>query len=90
MPERRVVIGSLSGLHARPAAALSRAAATCGVAVKISKGDVTVDAASILGVLSLRAEHGDEVCVSTESPDADGVLDQLAELLATDLDAASS
>ena len=87
MSERRVAIGSASGLHARPAAVFSQAAARCGTQVSITKGDRTVDAASLLGVMSLAAQHGDEVLLTALGPDAERVLDELGELLASDQDA---
>lgn len=88
MPERRVVIGSTSGLHARPAALFSQAAAASPADIRISRGDRTVDAASILAVMSLGAQQGEEVLLSAEGPDADRALDDLSALLASNLDAA--
>ncbi|MEI5527367.1 HPr family phosphocarrier protein [Streptomyces brasiliscabiei] len=87
MPERPVTIGSASGLHARPAAVFTQAAAASPAQVRITVGERTVDAASILGVMSLAAKQGDEVLLSTEGPDAERVLDELAGLLESDLDA---
>uniref|UniRef100_A0AAU2ADD3 Phosphocarrier protein HPr n=1 Tax=Streptomyces sp. NBC_00093 TaxID=2975649 RepID=A0AAU2ADD3_9ACTN len=88
MPERRVTIGSASGLHARPAVLFTQAAAACAADVKVTKGDRTVNAASVLGVMSLAVGQGDEVLLSAEGPDADRALDELVGLLASDLDAA--
>ena len=45
-----------------------------------------MNAASILGVISLGAEKGDYVTVTADGDDADVVLDALAELLTTDHD----
>ncbi|WP_326582656.1 HPr family phosphocarrier protein [Streptomyces sp. NBC_00481] len=87
MPERRVTIGSQSGLHARPASLIVQAAAKSGASVTLTKGDVTVDAASILGVMRLGAGRGDEVLLRTEGVDADQALHELSELLEGDLDA---
>jgi phosphocarrier protein HPr len=87
VPERTVVVASSHGLHARPAALFSQAAAKAGVPVKLTKGARTVNAASILGVISLGIDHGDEVVVSVDGEGADGVLDELSGLLATDHDA---
>src|SRR6266508_3292014 len=62
MPERRVVVGSKVGLHARPAALFVQAAAKQPVKVTIAKGNrPPVDARSILAVLSLDARGGEEV-----------------------------
>lgn len=91
MPRRRVKVATATGLHARPAALLTQAAAACGHAVQIGRVDQpSVDATSILMVMSLRLELGDEVELSSDFDDADGALDRLAELLATDFDAAGA
>ncbi|MGF0318523.1 HPr family phosphocarrier protein [Nocardia fluminea] len=82
-----VIVGSEVGLHARPAAKLTQAVQAAGVPVRISLGGgEPVDAASVLAVMTLGAGHGAEVTLHAEG--ADAVLDQLAELIASDLDAA--
>ena len=87
MPERRVVIGSKVGLHARPAAMFVQAAANQPVKVTIAKtGGDPVDARSILSVLALDARGGDEVVLAAEGDGADQALDELAALVARDLD----
>lgn len=87
MSTRTVIVGSEVGLHARPAAKLTQAVQASGVPVRISLGDgEPVDAASVLAVMTLGAGHGAEVTLHAEG--ADAVLDQLATLIATDLDAA--
>lgn len=53
MIERKITVASEHGLHARPAAIFVQAATEAGVPVTIAKGDKSVNAASILGVLSL-------------------------------------
>jgi phosphocarrier protein HPr len=87
MPERTVTIASAHGLHARPASLFVQAVTASGLAVQLSKGDKTLNAASILGVISLGIEHGDQITIATEGDDADAVLDSLVELLTTDFDA---
>ncbi|WP_258950553.1 HPr family phosphocarrier protein [Lentzea californiensis] len=87
MAERRVTVASKVGLHARPAALLAKAAADQPVAVSIAKdGGEAVDAASVLGLMTLGAMHGDEVVLSAEGDGADAALDAIAELIATDHD----
>jgi phosphocarrier protein HPr len=82
MPERTVVIASPAGLHARPAAMFVKAAAASGVAVRIAKGDgASVDAGSMLDVLTLNAAQGDEVRLSAEGDGADAALDTLVGML---------
>lgn len=87
MSERRVTIGSNVGLHARPAAMFVQAASRQPVAVTITKtGGEPADARSILSVLSLDARGGDEVVLTAEGDGADAALDELAALVARDLD----
>jgi phosphocarrier protein HPr len=87
MPERTVVVGSRSGLHARPAALFVKAAASQPTVVRIRVGDgPSADSRSILAVLALRAKHGTEVTLQAEGPEAETALTVLVELLARDLD----
>lgn len=88
MPERTVAVASKVGLHARPAAVFVKAAAEQPAHVTIRKGDAPpVDASSILAIMTLGVEHGDEVTLSADGEGAEESLEALAELLATDLDA---
>ena len=87
MPERTVTVASSVGLHARPASLFAQAAAKTGVAVTLtSAAGKSVNAASILGVLSLGIGHAEVVTLSAEGEGADAALDTLSELLNTDLD----
>ena len=92
MAERTVTIASAHGLHARPASLFVQAVTASGLPIELVKGEKTINAASILGVISLGIEHGDEVTLRTtgdtpEGDDAETVLDSLVELLTTDFDA---
>lgn len=87
MSERTVVVASSVGLHARPASLFSQAAAKTGVVITLtSAAGKSVNAASILGVLSLGIGHGEEVTLSSDAEGADSALDELVAVLATDLD----
>lgn len=87
MAEQTVRIASTHGLHARPASIFTQAAAAAGVPVQVAKGGKSVNAASILGVISLGINHGDEVTVSAEGENAGQVVTDLVALLSTDFDA---
>ncbi len=88
MPTRTVTIASSVGLHARPAAIFAGAAAESDLDITIGRpGEEPVDATSILGVMTLGAQHGEVVELTAEGPDADAVLDALVALLSRDLDA---
>jgi phosphocarrier protein HPr len=88
MPSRTVIVGSATGLHARPAAMFVAAASAAAVPVTIRiAGKRAVPARSMLSVLSLGAKQGTEVILEAEGEGADAALDDLAGLLARDLDA---
>lgn len=85
MGEVRVTVGSKIGLHARPAAILARTAAGKAVPVRIGRTVAeAVNAASVLAVMSLGIKAGESVVLIV---DDDAVLTELAELVASDLDA---
>ena len=88
MAERIITVGSTHGLHARPAKLFVEAVNKSGASVTLTKdGGKVVDAGSILGVISLGIDHGDKIVLTTQSANAESVLDDLAEILATDHDA---
>lgn len=87
MPQRTVVVGSASGLHARPAALFVKAAAAQAMPVRLRVGErPSVDARSILAVLAQRVTQGTEVTLEAEGENAGAALDALARLLARNLD----
>ncbi|MFE7040779.1 HPr family phosphocarrier protein [Streptomyces atratus] len=72
MHQRTVAVGNRSGLHARPASVFVQAATRQPVKVTIGRdGQSAVDARSLLSVLAL----------------AEAAVEELAALLARDLDA---
>ncbi|OJV75538.1 MAG: hypothetical protein BGO37_01560 [Cellulomonas sp. 73-92] len=88
MTRRRATIATASGLHARPAALVTQLAASGGVPVLLGRvGQPPVDATSILMLMGLRLEHGDEVELTAEGEGAERLLAELGALLETDLDA---
>jgi phosphocarrier protein len=88
MPERRAVVGSAVGLHARPAARFVKAAARQPVKVTVAKaGAGPVDAASILDVLALDVRGGEEVVLVAEGDGAEQALEALVAVVEQDHDA---
>lgn len=87
MTDRTATVASSVGLHARPASLFAQAAAKVGVPVTLtSASGKSVNAASILGVLSLGIGHGETVTLSAEGEGAEAALDTLARVLTSDLD----
>ncbi|HEX6675639.1 MAG TPA: HPr family phosphocarrier protein [Actinomycetes bacterium] len=88
MPERRAVVGSKVGLHARPAARFVKAAARQPVKVTVAKaGAEPVDAASILDVIALDVRGGEEVVLAAEGDGAEQALEALVAVVEQDHDA---
>ncbi|WP_333766599.1 HPr family phosphocarrier protein [Streptomyces sp. IBSBF 2435] len=90
MVERRVNVGWAEGLHARPASIFVRAVTAAGVPVTIARADGSpVNAASMLAVLSLGAQGGEEIVLASNAEDAQQAataLDRLAKLVAEGLE----
>jgi phosphocarrier protein HPr len=90
MATTRVKIGSAVGLHARPAGLLVQAAAKQPVQVLIGRpGTRGVPASSILAVMSLGVAGGEEVELTADGEGAETAVEELAALLAQELDAVS-
>lgn len=84
---RTVVVGSRSGLHARPARLFADAAKATGLRVLVSRaGGTPAPASSVLAVMAIGAQQGDEIVLSVAGPGAERVADDLAALVARDLD----
>ena len=82
MPESCEATIVLTGdLHARPAGALSVAAAGFTASVQLAVGDAEVDAKSVLSVMQLGASSGQQVTVRAVGPDAQAAVDALIGIL---------
>ncbi len=83
--ERTVTIASKSGLHARPAAIFVQKAKEFQSQIILAKNEKTANGKSILAVMALGAEQGQQVTLRTEGEDAQRALETLATLLEQDL-----
>ena len=66
MMERTITLGSKSGLHARPAAIFVQNAKGFQCSITLSKNEKKVNAKSILSVLTLGAEQGEQVVLHAD------------------------
>lgn len=80
--ERSVRIVNRLGLHLRAAAALVQTANRFKSRILIKKEHSTVDAKSIMGVMSLGAILGTSIVLRAEGTDANAALDALERLFA--------
>ncbi|MGI8941136.1 MAG: HPr family phosphocarrier protein [Actinomycetota bacterium] len=81
MPERDVTLDNEVGLHARPAAVFSKAAARFESAVTVVKSDEEANAKSVLSVLKLDIRKGDSVTIRAEGSDEQEALSELVKLV---------
>jgi phosphocarrier protein len=78
---RDVVINNELGLHARSAAQIARIVQKSKANVWIKRGRETVDASSIMDILTLACEKGTTITVIIEDPSDIDVLDAVVELV---------
>jgi len=83
MTARTLTVRNKTGLHARPAMLFVQTAAHFKAKIKVTREGRTVDAKSILGVLSLGAGKNSIIEVEAEGADEAAVLDALETLLTT-------
>lgn len=84
---REVRVGASTGLHARPAALLVKAAGALPVKVTLARpGQPGVDCRSMLAVLALGVGHGETVVLSADGDGAQDAVDALAALVERDHD----
>jgi phosphotransferase system HPr (HPr) family protein len=82
--EARITVRHKVGLHARPAALFVQAASRFASTVRvknITTGSETVDAKSILGVLTLGVVRGHEISISADGIDEAQAVADLRELV---------
>ncbi|WP_110590026.1 dihydroxyacetone kinase phosphoryl donor subunit DhaM [Microbacterium suaedae] len=78
----RLTLTNDVGLHARPAGLVVRALKGLDAVVRIGTDEHdSVDARSVMGLMSLGASHGDVISVTAEGPDAERALDALRALV---------
>ena len=88
MAQRVVHLGTRSGLRARPAASFAQAASRTAVAVTLEvHGKAPVAASSLLAIMTRGVTFGEQVTLTAEGDGAEPVLDELAQMLSSELDA---
>jgi len=81
MPEIKLTVNHKVGLHARPASVFVQTAARFNSDIEVTHEDNTVNAKSILAVLTLGAHQGSEIIIKAEGEDAEDALKALEELV---------
>ena len=77
---RTVTVTNRHGLHARPAVVIVKTVRKYDARVTIQRGGQIVEADSILDLLSLGAAQGTQLLLSAKGPQAEKVIEALAQL----------
>lgn len=83
MTSRTARIVNKLGLHARPSAQLVSVAAKFESEIFITRGELRINAKSIMGVMMLAAEKGSELLIEADGPDAEAAVNAVTELIQT-------
>ena len=84
--EKIVIIKNKQGLHARPAALFVQIANKFDSDVMVSKGKTKVNGKSIMGIMMLEAGSGSKVTIITKGEDAQKAIEELENLLLSDIE----
>ena len=79
--EKKFIIKSKLGLHARPAALFVRTANRFKSEITVQKGKHKINGKSIMGVMMLAAGPGSHITVRIVGPDAQNAMDEIGKLL---------
>lgn len=77
----RVTIGHDHGIHARPAALIANFAKTAAAEISVAVRDRRANAKSAVALMSLGAQHGDEITLTAAGPDAAKTVADLKKLV---------
>lgn len=83
MTQRTVRVVNRAGLHTRPAAMLVKLAATFASDVHLVKDGFHINAKSIIGVMTLAAEHGSELLLEVDGPDEAAAMEAIEQLFSS-------
>ena len=84
--KRKLKIKNASGLHARPASMFVKIANKYEAEVSVRKGTEVVNGKSIMGLMTLAANHGSVIEIEATGPDAEKAVEELEKFLSTDIE----
>ncbi len=76
----KIKITNVLGLHARASSKLVKLTNKFSSQINISKGNLVIDAKSILGILSLGASFGTEIKIETVGDDEETAMMEIIDL----------
>lgn len=79
--EKEILIKNSQGLHARPAALFVQIVSKYNSDVTVEKDGERINGKSIMGILTLGAQHNSTILLKIDGEDADKVMEELEQLL---------
>ncbi|MBQ7881726.1 MAG: HPr family phosphocarrier protein [Treponema sp.] len=80
MTEKILTVRNRAGIHARPAALIAQTANKYNCEVIIEKDSVSVNAKSIMGVITMAAGYNTNLVLKTDGPDEVAAAEDLVQL----------
>ena len=80
MTEKTLTVKNRAGIHARPAAMIAQLANKFASEVSIEKDSTTVNAKSIMGVITMAAGYNTVLILRAEGPDEKQAVQSIFEL----------
>ncbi|MBQ9495907.1 MAG: HPr family phosphocarrier protein [Treponema sp.] len=69
MIEKIIVVKNRAGIHARPAALIAQTANTYSCEITLAHGETTVNAKSIMGVITMAAGYNTQLTITADGAD---------------------
>ena len=82
--KKKIKIKNSQGLHARPASAFVKIANKFESDIVVKKGSETVNGKSIMGLMTLAANHGSTLEIEISGCDAEEAMRELEQFLSED------
>ncbi|MCD8222854.1 MAG: HPr family phosphocarrier protein [Clostridiales bacterium] len=84
MTKKQIKIGLASGLEARPIAMLVQIASQFESSIYVDIGNKRVNAKSIMGMMTIAMDTGDEITISADGPDEETAMAEIGKYLRGD------
>lgn len=81
MVSKKIIVPNPAGLHLRPISTLCNVAIEYKSSITLKKGEKSVSAKSVIGVLSACVKNGDEIELVCDGPDEEEALRVLSEMI---------
>ena len=81
MIKKEILIKNKIGLHARPAALFVQTANKFISEIMVKKGNSTINAKSIMGIMALGVSHGETIEIIVDGPDEENAIQELEDLI---------